>query len=173
MTLRTTLAATAALCLAAGPALAADLSAAFEGSGGEDRGTAALSEGPSGVLVRLELKGLTPGWHAVHFHAKGDCSDPAFQSAGGHINHMPDAKPHGLLNPQGPDFGDLPNVWAGADGAVHAQVFSALVSFGGEGGRPALKDADGSALVVHAGPDDFTTQPIGGAGARVACAVVN
>jgi Cu-Zn family superoxide dismutase len=159
----------------AGPAWAADAApteASFKGQGGADAGTARLSEGPSGVLVRLDLKGLAPGWHAIHFHAKGDCSDAAFANSGGHINHAEAPKPHGLLNPAGPDMGDLPNVFAAADGTVKAEVFSALVSFSGQGGRPSLKDADGSALVVHASPDDYQTQPIGGAGARVACAVI-
>lgn len=172
MSLRSLVLAVAASGLVAAPALAADLTAAVKGPSGADLGTATLSEGPTGVLVRFELKGLKPGWHAVHFHAKGDCSDAAFQNSGGHINHMPAPKPHGLLNPMGPDFGDLPNLWAGADGMVHAQAFSALVSFDGLGGRPALKDADGSAIVVHENADDYATQPIGGAGARVACAVV-
>ncbi len=158
--------------LAAGPVLAADAAAAFKGAAGADVGTARLSEGPSGVLVRLDLKGLKPGWHAIHFHAKGDCSDATFTAAGGHINHAASPKPHGLLNPAGPDFGDLPNIFAAADGTVKAEVFSALVSFSGQGDRPGLKDADGSALVIHENPDDFTTQPIGGAGARVACAVI-
>ncbi len=158
--------------LAAGPVLAADAAASFKGIGGADVGTARLSEGPTGVLVRLDLKGLKPGWHAIHFHAKGDCSDAAFNAAGGHINHAQTPKPHGLLNARGPDFGDLPNVFAGADGTAKAEAFSALVSFTGQGGRPALRDADGSALVIHASPDDYTAQPIGGAGARVACAVI-
>jgi Cu-Zn family superoxide dismutase len=157
--------------LAAGPALAADAAAMFKGAGGADVGTARLSEGPTGVLVRLDLKGLKPGWHAIHFHAKGDCSDAAFTAAGGHINHAT-PKPHGLLNPAGPDMGDLPNVHAAADGTAKAELFSALVSFSGQGDRPGLKDADGSALVIHENPDDFMAQPIGGAGARVACAVV-
>ena len=60
-----------------------------------------------------------------------------------------------------------------ADGTAKAEVFSALVSFAGEGGRPALKDADGSALVIHANADDHSTQPIGGAGDRVACAALS
>jgi Cu-Zn family superoxide dismutase len=68
-----------------------------------------LSEGPTGVLLRLQLTGLTPGWHGVHFHAKGDCSDAAINNAGSHINHAT-RKAHGLLNVDGPDFGDLPNV---------------------------------------------------------------
>lgn len=154
-----------AAVLAAAPVLAADAGAMFKGTGGADVGTARLSEGPTGVLVRLDLKGLKPGWHAIHFHAKGDCSDAAFNAAGGHINHA-SPKPHGLLNPAGPDMGDLPNVWAAADGTAKAEVFSSLVTFAG------LKDADGSALVIHENPDDFMSQPIGGAGARVACAVV-
>ncbi|OYX31374.1 MAG: superoxide dismutase [Caulobacterales bacterium 32-69-10] len=157
--------------LVASPALAADAAASFKGSGGADVGTARLSEGPTGVLVRLDLKGLKPGWHAIHFHAKGDCSDAAFNAAGGHINHAT-PKPHGLLNAAGPDFGDLPNVYAASDGTAKADIFSALVSFSGEGGRPGLKDADGSALVIHENLDDYMAQPIGGAGARVACAVI-
>jgi Cu-Zn family superoxide dismutase len=156
----------------AGAALAADAALSFKGVGGADVGAGSLVEGPSGVLVRLDLKGLKPGWHAIHFHAKGDCSDAAFASAGAHINHAEMPKPHGLLNAGGPDFGDLPNVFAAADGTVKAEVFSALVSLSGQGGRPALRDPDGSALVVHENPDDYTAQPIGGAGARVACAVI-
>lgn len=160
-----------ALALAATSAMAAEPAVSFKAGDGSSRGAATLSEGPTGVMMRLELTGLTPGWHAIHFHAKGDCSDAAFNAAGGHINHA-SPKPHGLLNPDGPDFGDLPNVHAGADGKVMAEVFSSLVSLNGMGGRPGLKDADGSAIVVHANADDGRTQPIGGAGPRVACAVV-
>jgi Cu-Zn family superoxide dismutase len=172
MFLRTLLAAGALVGAASAPVLAADTGVAVKGPTGADLGTVLLSEGPTGVLLRLELKGLAPGWHAVHFHEKADCSDPKFTSAGAHINHAASKKPHGLLNPAGPDMGDLPNVYAGADGAVHAQVFSALVSMKGDGGRPALQDADGSAVVVHANPDDYATQPIGGAGDRVACGTI-
>lgn len=165
------LASVLALTLATAPALAAEPSVAFKAGDGASRGSATLTEGPTGVLLRLSLTGLTPGWHGVHFHAKGDCSDAAFNNAGAHINHAT-PKPHGLLNADGPDFGDLPNVYAGADGKVMAEVFSALVSMKGMGGRPGLMDANGSAIVVHASPDDGKAQPIGGAGARVACAVV-
>jgi Cu-Zn family superoxide dismutase len=77
-----------------------------------------------------------------------------------------------MLNPDGNDNGDLPNLFAGADGAATAEVYSPMVSLNGAGGRPALLDADGSSIVVHASPDDYKTQPIGGAGARVACGVV-
>ena len=135
-------------------------------------GSAVLRQGPQGVVVELELSGVSPGWHGVHFHEKADCSDPKFQKSGGHINHATAKRPHGLLNPEGPDFGDLPNVHAGADGVVKARLYTQLVSVGGAGGRPALTDADGSAIVVHAKADDYVTQPIGGAGDRIACGTI-
>lgn len=134
-------------------------------------GTVVLTDAPKGVLLRVEASGLAPGWHGIHFHEKGDCSDAAFKMAGGHVHTMTPAV-HGLLNPQANDDGDLPNVHADAQGKVAAELFSPLVSLSGAGGRPALLDADGSALVIHAKPDDYTTQPIGGAGDRVACAVI-
>lgn len=143
------------------------------GNGGAKIGELKLSEGPTGVLLNLTAKGLTPGWHAMHFHAVGDCSDQGFQKSGGHINHADKKTPHGLLNPQGPDFGDLPNFHVGSDGMANVQAFSSLVKLSGNSDRAALLDTDGSALVIHAGPDDYVSQPIGGAGARVACAVVS
>jgi len=171
--IRTVFASGLALCLLAAPALAATAGAAtIKAADGKPIGTAAFREGPVGVLMRVEASGLAPGWHAIHFHEKGDCSDAAFTAAGGHINHAPAKKPHGLLNADGPDMGDLPNLYVGADGKANAEVFSTFVSMEGSGGRPALLDADGSSLVIHASADDFLTQPIGGAGARVGCAVI-
>jgi Cu-Zn family superoxide dismutase len=154
------------------PALAA--TASFKTGDGTDAGSAALAEGPTGVLLRLELTGLPEGWHGIHFHSTGDCSDAKFMNSGGHINHAAEADkaPHGLLNPDGPDFGDLPNIHVGADGTAKAEVFSALVSLTGAGERPALLDDDGAAIVIHEAADDHKSQPIGGAGARIACAVV-
>lgn len=141
-------------------------------AGGSKIGKLVLTDGPTGVLLHLTATGLTPGWHAMHFHAVGDCSDAGFQKSGGHINHADHKMAHGLLNPEGPDFGDLPNFYVAADGTANAEAFSALVKLGGGSDRPDLTDADGSALVIHASPDDYRTQPIGGAGARVACAVI-
>lgn len=162
--------------LLAGGALAEPQLAAgqFKGADGAETGSADLSEGPAGVLIRIEVEGLAPGWHGVHFHATGDCSDEKFMSSGGHINHLLKAeeKPHGLLNPQGPDFGDLPNLYVAEDGTGKAEMFSGLVSFDGAGGRAMLFDADGSAIVIHEGADDHASQPIGGAGARIACVVL-
>ena len=165
LALATTLAATAAVAQtpATAPIKAVD---------GKVIGEAAFRDAPSGVLIQVRISGLTPGWHGMHFHAVGDCSDPKFEKAGPHINHAEMKKPHGLLNPQGPDMGDLPNIYIAADGAGQAQAFSTLVSWKGAGGRPALSDGDGSALVIHANADDHTSQPIGGAGDRVACAVI-
>ncbi len=123
-----------ALALAApGLPMAAAPGQAFPvaGTGGKAMGGIILTEGPTGVMLRLELTGLTPGWHAIHFHEKADCSDAAFASAEAHINHATAKKPHGLLNPDGPDMGDLANIYAGADGGAHAEVFSALVSLKG------------------------------------------
>jgi Cu-Zn family superoxide dismutase len=173
MSIRASYALAVGLALAALPARAADpVQVDLKGPAGAAVGTAQLQEGPTGVVIRLDLKGLTPGWHGIHLHETGACADDKFQSAGAHINHAPAKKPHGLLNPDGPDFGDLPNVYAGADGAVHAEVFSPFVSLEGSGGRPALEDDNGSALVVHAKVDDHASQPIGGAGDRVACGVI-
>ena len=72
---------------------------------GQNIGRAVLTQGPSGLLIRVEADGLTPGWHGIHIHATGECQAP-FTSAGGHINHADGAKPHGLLNAEGPDDGD-------------------------------------------------------------------
>jgi Cu-Zn family superoxide dismutase len=135
------------------------------------RGTATVTAAPKGVLVHVEATGLTPGWHGIHFHAKADCGDAAFKNSGGHVHSM-EPVTHGLLNPAANDSGDLTNIYAGADGVAKAEIFSPLVTLQAGGGSPALLDADGSAIVIHAKADDYTTQPIGGAGDRVVCGVV-
>jgi len=166
-----------AACLSiAAAAAAADApktaTVAFKNAGGADIGKALLTEAPNGVLLRLELKGLTPGWHGLHFHEKGDCSKADFTSAGAHV-HTKASIVHGLLNPDANDSGDLPNLYVSADGTATVELMSPYVSMTGTAGRPALSDADGSAIVIHANPDDYMTQPIGGAGARVACGVIS
>lgn len=143
----------------------------LKGADGKVVGKATLTEGPRGVLIRLSVQGLPPGWHGLHFHEKGDCSSADFKSAGGHVHDMA-AAVHGLLNPGGNEAGDLPNLFVAGDGSGQAEFFSPFVSLKGAAGRPALLDADGSALVIHAAADDYTSQPIGGAGARLACGVI-
>jgi Cu-Zn family superoxide dismutase len=156
-------------------ALAADVPAKvridLKNSSGAMVGSATLTEAPNGVLAHIEVKGLPPGWHGLHFHETGDCSKADFTSAGGHVHAMT-IKVHGLLNPDINEAGDLPNLYVAADGSGAVELLSTFVSLNGAGTRPALADKDGSALVIHASPDDYRTQPIGGAGARIACAAI-
>lgn len=137
------------------------------GTDGAQTGTARFTQGPHGVLIRVELGtgALTPGWHGLHLHQVGDCSDTGvYKLSGGHVGKVADG--HGLLNPAGPEGGDTPNIYAGADGSAAMEIITARVTL------TQLTDEDGSALIIHAGEDDHITQPIGGAGARVGCAVI-
>ena len=138
---------------------------------GARMGRAVLTQGPTGLLIRVEAEGLTPGWHGVHIHATGQCDAP-FTSAGAHVNHGDPKAPHGLLNAEGPDDGDLPNIFADASGQVRAELFTSRARIADDGPGQWLWDADGSALVIHANADDHASQPIGGAGDRVACGVM-
>ena len=132
-------------------------------------GAAQFEQAPSGVIIDVKLAGVAPGWHGIHLHGVGSCS-PDFKAAKGHIN--PQAKQHGLRNPDGPDNGDLPNLYVNADGNAAIQFHTNRVSIQGSDTAPALLDEDGSAIVVHDSPDDHLTQPIGGAGGRIGCGVV-
>lgn len=141
--------------------------AEFLGLGGTESGRATLTGSNGGVLFEIELTGLPPRkWVALHIHETGAC-DPtsSHESAGGHFN--PGEKVHGYLAANGPHAGDMPNQYVGDDGVLRAQVFNGMVS---------LKDGDngirGRAIVVHAGFDDYRTGPAGGAGDRLACAVI-
>lgn len=137
---------------------------------GEGIGEATLWQGPHGVLIHVELAGLSPGKHAIHLHAVGAC-EPDFGASKGHINIW--GAKHGLLNPEGPDNGDLPNLFASEAGTVQAELYTTAVYVDAATERAApLLDEDGSALVIHAKGDDHFTQPIGGAGGRVGCGVI-
>jgi Cu-Zn family superoxide dismutase len=146
------------------------------GADGRAVGQAVFTEAPTGVLIRLEFSEarLPPGWHGLHLHQRGDCSDFAngFQASGGHLG-MARRIQHGLRNPNGPEAGDLPNLFAGPPPDA-AEFFTPYVTMDGDqlGERLPLLDEDGAALVIHAGPDDQVSQPIGGAGARIACAAL-
>ena len=132
-------------------------------------GTASFEQTPDGVLISIDAKGLPPGEHGFHIHEKGICS-PAdgFASAGGHFN--PRAREHGFKATAGHHAGDMPNQFAGAEGNLRAVVLNTAVTM--ETGLNSLDDADGSALIIHAGMDDYATQPTGAAGGRLACAVI-
>ncbi len=152
-----------------------DADAAFRNGDGAETGAVAFSEGPRGLLIRVDVKGLSEGWHAMHLHEVGDCSDGAegFKASGGHIN--PHGREHGLLNPDGEELADIPNIYAGPDGRATAEIYRAGVSLRGRSGggeRHPIVDEDGFAVVIHENADDHMTQPIGGAGDRVACAAL-
>lgn len=138
---------------------------------GVEIGQVTLTPAKTGTLIRVSLKpgALTPGWHGMHLHAVGDCGDiSAFKNAKAHVTHGMGM--HGLLNAEGPEDGDLPNLHAAADGSVEAEVFTQTVGL--TEGASKLLDQDGSALVIHAAEDDQMSQPIGNSGARLVCAVL-
>ena len=157
--------------LVAAPALAAADMAGAEvvDTTGAVIGAVFFEQMPTGVHIHVYLTGLPPGPHGIHLHAVGAC-EPDFTAAGGHINV--DGAAHGLRHPDGPDNGDLPNLYAAADGTALAEFFTTRVSVAGATDQPALLDQDGSAVIVHDQPDDHFTQPIGGAGGRIACGVI-
>jgi superoxide dismutase, Cu-Zn family len=152
----------------ASPALAVDTaSAVLKDASGKDVGKATLTVAPSGVLVNLDLAAVPAGEHAFHIHAVGKCEPPDFKSAGPHFN--PDETKHGLLNPEGPHAGDMPNLHVPADGKLQVEILDPAVTLSAEA---ALLDADGAALVIHAAADDYKTDPAGSAGDRIACGVI-
>lgn len=142
------------------------------GNDSKQIGEAKFHEGMNGVLVHVKLAGLKPGAHAVHFHSIGNCSDHEhFAAAAGHITSSPELL-HGVLNWKDSHEGDLPNIFAAADGTAEADFFTTALRIAGGEGKPVLLDEDGSALVIHAGADDYKSQPSGGTGDRIACGVV-
>jgi superoxide dismutase, Cu-Zn family len=135
------------------------------GTSGQSIGTVRMWETPGAVSFRIEANGLAVGRRGIHVHAVGRCDAPAFTTAGPHWN--PASRQHGLSNPAGPHAGDLPNVPVAANGTLRETVVLSGASFA------ALRDADGSALVLHAKEDDNVTDPSGNSGDRVACAVLS
>lgn len=150
------------------PSQAQTAKANLQTADGKDAGSVTLTQTPHGVLLALSVKGLPAGEHAFHVHAVGKC-EPPFTSAGGHFN--PDNKKHGMMAPEGAHAGDMPNLHVPASGELSVEVLNAAVTL--EKGKPnSLFDADGSAVVIHAGKDDYKTDPTGDAGGRIACGVV-
>ncbi len=159
-----------ALCLPlAAPAFAAGHmtpAAKAEVKGAEDglSGTVTLNRTASGMtLVQIDLTGVPEGVHGVHLHETGDCSAADFKSAGGHISGDQN---HGILAEGGPHPGDMPNMTVGADGILKADVFLSTLDM-----DSMIMDDDGAAFIVHSGADDYTSQPAGDAGSRIACGV--
>lgn len=133
---------------------------------GQPAGIAQIEARGGEMALIVELTDISPGLHGIHLHAVGSCEAPSFASAGGHLN--PGGRQHGMDNPMGRHLGDLPNVEVGNDGTGRLEI--AL-----DGARQTLLselfDADGTAIVVHAGPDDYKTDPSGNSGGRIACGV--
>ena len=150
------------------PAAAQTASAALKSADGKEVGSANLTQTPHGVLINISVKGLPPGEHAFHVHAVGKC-EPPFTSAGGHFN--PGNKKHGMMAAEGYHAGDMPNLHVPQSGDLTVETVNANITL--EKGKPnSVFDADGSAIVIHAGSDDYKTDPAGDAGARIACGVI-
>ena len=128
-------------------------------------GEARLQETPHGVLLRLDLRQAPPGVHALHFHNTGRCDGPTFESAGAHF--APGGHQHGFLKADGPHAGDLPNIEVPGNGQLTVEYLVRDVTLGA--GPATLFDGDGSALVIHAGKDDYLSNPAGNSGDRIAC----
>lgn len=130
---------------------------------GADVGTVTATEMAGGIQIRIDARGMPAGLHGAHVHTTGRCDAPDFTTAGGHWN--PTAKQHGTSNPAGPHAGDAPNLTIGADGSGSVTIMLPAGTMDG------LLDADGSAFVIHAGADDYKTDPSGNSGGRIACGV--
>ncbi len=142
----------------------------FLNADGAEVGTIELREMDGGVHVTGTVTGIPAGEHGAHFHAVGNC-DPSvgFETAEGHFN--PESNEHGLENPAGAHAGDLPNVTADDAETVTLDLHTTTVSLTAD--NPAyIFDADGTAFVIHADPDDQMTDPSGNSGDRIACAVL-
>jgi Cu-Zn family superoxide dismutase len=149
------------------PATRTVAGATLRAADGTERGTASLTSAGTQLSLVVNVSGLSAAEHGAHLHTVGRCDAPDFTSAGPHLN--PHGKQHGAQNPLGSHLGDLPNLAAGADGKASLTIPLAGTAADVEA---LLFDADGTAVVIHAGPDDYRTDPSGNSGGRIACGVL-
>jgi Cu-Zn family superoxide dismutase len=142
--------------------------AALKDKDGRQVGVATLIQTSQGVRIAVTGQRLPPGPKGLHIHEVGRCEPPDFASAGGHLN--PAKKKHGRDNPEGPHAGDLPNLDVGASGEGGIDVTTSAITLAA--GPNSLLGDRGTAIVLHAGPDDYKTDPAGNSGARIACGVI-
>lgn len=138
---------------------------------GEVRG----GDGDNGAVLQIDAHSLPPGVHGIHIHDIGLCEGPGFESAGPHWN--PSSKQHGGESPNGAHMGDLQNVTVGPDGMLKVEIVvpGTFLKTAGRNVAPGARqilDANGAAVVIHAQPDDYKTDPSGNSGERIACAVL-
>jgi Cu-Zn family superoxide dismutase len=144
-------------------------SANLRSASGDEVATATFAQAQDEVRIAITFRDRTSlvGTHAIHIHSVAQCTPPAFDSAGPILN--PTSKQHGLLNPNGPMDGDLPNLVIGPAGVEVYNLSAGLVSVGPGPGANSLLGGRGTSLVIFSQPDDNSTQPDGNAGQRLAC----
>lgn len=129
-------------------------------------GIAVFTQNGDQITLTAEIQGASPGLHGFHIHANGDCSSPDGTSAGGHWN--PTDVAHGKWGEGEFHLGDIGNITVGEDGTGSITLTTDLWEIG----TGSDVDVVGKGIIVHAGADDFVSQPSGAAGARVGCGVI-